>query len=64
VLERRTRLWLDADSMRRAAGPVSRWMAPHLGWDEAAREREVDRVTRALDREGAIIDAALAGVAS
>ncbi len=61
VLERRTRLWLDADAMRRAAEPVSRWMAPHLGWDEAARAREVDRVTRALDGEAAIIDAALVG---
>jgi glycerol-3-phosphate dehydrogenase len=59
VLERRTRLWLDADSMRRAAGPVSRWMAPHLGWSEEARVREVDRVTRALDGEAAIIDGAL-----
>jgi len=61
VLERRTRLWLDAAWMRRAAEPVSRWMAPHLGWDEAARTSEVDRVTRALDREEAIIGAALAG---
>jgi glycerol-3-phosphate dehydrogenase len=59
VLERRTRLWLEADAMRRAAGPVSRWMAPHLGWDEAARQREVDRVTQALDREAAILDTAL-----
>jgi glycerol-3-phosphate dehydrogenase len=61
VLERRTRLWLDSDAMRSAAGPVSRWMAPHLGWNEAARAREVDRVTRALDGEAAIIDAALEG---
>ncbi|HYQ88461.1 MAG TPA: glycerol-3-phosphate dehydrogenase C-terminal domain-containing protein [Candidatus Binatia bacterium] len=59
VLERRTRLWLDAGAMRRAAWAVARWMAPHLGWDEAARQREVDRVTLALDREAAIIDAAM-----
>jgi glycerol-3-phosphate dehydrogenase len=59
VLERRTRLWHDGEAMRRAAGPVSGWMAPHLGWDDAARQREVDRVTLALDREAAIIDAAM-----
>jgi len=62
VLARRSRLWLDGDAMRLAAGPVSRWMAPHLGWSEEARGGEVDRVTRALDREQDIIDAAL-GVA-
>ncbi len=59
VLERRTRLWLDGDAMRRAAGQVSKWMAPRLGWDEATRVREVDRVTEALDRERDLIDAAL-----
>ena len=59
VLERRTRLWLSAQAMRRAAGPVAGWMAPHLGWDETTRAREVERVMSALDREREIIDAAL-----
>jgi len=61
VLERRTRLWLSSEAMRRAAGPVSEWMAPHLGWDDAARAGERERVARALDRERGIIDAALEG---
>jgi glycerol-3-phosphate dehydrogenase len=56
VLERRSRLWLDAGAMRRAANQVARWMAAHRGWDEAARVLEVERVVRALDEEGAIID--------
>jgi len=43
------------------AGPVSRWMAPHLGWNEGAAGREVDRVTQALDQERDIIDSALEG---
>jgi len=51
VLERRTRLWLDRDAMRRAAEPVSRWMAAQLAWDESTRVAEVTRVTAALDRE-------------
>jgi glycerol-3-phosphate dehydrogenase len=58
ILERRSRLWLDAEAMRAAAEPVSRWMAPHLGWDESARAREVERATRALDRERRIIESA------
>jgi glycerol-3-phosphate dehydrogenase len=61
VLERRARLWLDSEAMRRAAGPVSTWMAPHLGWDEEARAREVQQVTRARDREREVIDEALDG---
>ncbi len=59
VLERRTRLWLDGEAMRRAAGQVSKWMAPHLGWDEQGRTRELDRVIEALDRERDVIDSAL-----
>ncbi|HMI31396.1 MAG TPA: glycerol-3-phosphate dehydrogenase/oxidase [Candidatus Limnocylindrales bacterium] len=59
VLERRTRLWLSAEAMRRAAGPVAAWMAPHLGWDETTRAREVERVMSALEREREVIDAAL-----
>jgi len=68
VLARRSRLWLDGEAMRLAAGTVSRWMAPHLGWSEEVRGREVDHVTQALDREGEIIESALeragAGAAS
>jgi len=56
VLERRSRLWLDAEAMRHAAEPVSRWMAPHLGWDEPTRGREVKQVLDALDRERAIVE--------
>jgi len=58
VLERRTRLWLSADAMRAAAEPVASWMAPHLGWDQAGRDREVRRVTKALDDERERIEAA------
>ena len=60
VLLRRTRLWLDRDAMRRAAVPVAEWMAPHLGWDDAARDREVRAVRDVLSEEGRIIEAALA----
>ena len=60
VLERRTRLWLRADAMRRASERVAAWMAPHLGWDHAARDREVRRVVDALDDERDRIEAALA----
>lgn len=56
ILERRSRLWLDAEAMRHAAEPVSRWMAPHLGWDEPTQRREVKRVLDALDRERAIVE--------
>ena len=59
VLYRRTRLWLDAEAMRRAAGPVAAWMASHLGWDDATRAREIARVTRSLDGERGLIDAAM-----
>ena len=58
VLERRTRLWLGSEAMRRAAGPVAGWMAPHLGWDDGARAREVSRVVDALDEESEIVEAA------
>jgi len=56
VLERRSRLWLDAGAMRAASEPVSRWMASLLGWDEASRAREVERVTLALDREREVVE--------
>lgn len=59
VLERRTRLWLCAEAMGRAAEPAAAWMAPHLGWDQAARDREVYRVANALDDERERIEAAL-----
>ena len=62
ILERRSRLWLRSDAMRRAAPQVAAWMAPHLGWDDSARAREVERMTRALDSESEILDAAMAGV--
>ncbi len=61
ILERRSRLWLDADAMWRATARVAAWMAPHLGWDEAARGREAERVASALDREAEILDAAMEG---
>jgi len=51
VLLRRTRLWLDARALRRAAAPVAAWMAPLLKWTAARSEEEVGRVTRALDEE-------------
>lgn len=60
VLLRRSRLWLDDDAMRRAAAPVAEWMAPHLGWDEAARGREVRGVRDMLAEEDRIIEAAAA----
>ncbi len=55
VLLRRTRLWLDAGALRRAAGPVAEWMAPHLRWDEARRRAEVEGLTQALDAEERMI---------
>jgi len=58
VLQRRSRLWLDAEAMRNAADPVSRWMAPRLGWSDEVRAREVKRVLEALLREKAIVEAA------
>jgi glycerol-3-phosphate dehydrogenase len=60
VLLRRTRLWLDRDAMARAAAPVAEWMAPHAGWDDAARAREVRAVREMLAEEERIIEAALA----
>jgi len=51
VLLRRTRLWLDARALRRAAPPVSAWIAPHLGWSGARAEEEIARLTSALDEE-------------
>ena len=60
VLLRRTRLWLDGEAMRRAAAPVAEWMAAHLGWDEAARGREVRAVRDTLAEEDRIIEAAMA----
>ncbi len=62
ILERRSRLWLRSDAMRSAAPRVAAWMAPHLGWDEPATAREVQRVNHALDRESEILDAAMPGV--
>jgi glycerol-3-phosphate dehydrogenase len=61
ILERRSRLWLRSDAMRRAAPRVAAWIAPHLGWDEVASAREVQRVNHALDRESEILDAAMVG---
>ena len=51
VLLRRTRLWLDARALRRAAAPVAAWMSPLLGWGDARSQEEVERLTRALDDE-------------
>jgi len=51
VLLRRTRLWLDARALRRAAAPVASWMAPHLAWSGSRSQEEIERITRALDEE-------------
>jgi len=51
VLLRRTRLWLDARALRRAAAPVAAWMAPRLGWDGARCQEEIERLTHSLDDE-------------
>ena len=40
LLLRRTRLWLDADALRRAAEPAARWMAPALEWGSPKIEEE------------------------
>ena len=58
VLERRSRLWLDAAAMRAAVGPGSGWMGSELAWTADTRAREVDRVMSALDRERKIVEAA------
>ncbi len=59
VLVRRTRLWLDARALRRAAEPASRWMSAWLDWDEARRQREVETLGRALDEEERRIEEAM-----
>lgn len=46
VLYRRTRAWLDARAVLAAADPVSQWMAAALGWSDARRREELERVTR------------------
>ena len=61
ILERRSRLWLRSDAMRRAAPQVAAWMGSHLGWDESRRAREVERVAHAMDREAQVLDAAMEG---
>ncbi|TMQ47124.1 MAG: glycerol-3-phosphate dehydrogenase/oxidase [Candidatus Eisenbacteria bacterium] len=61
ILERRSRLWLRLDAMRRAAPQVAAWMGSHLGWDESRRAREVERVAHAMDREAQVLDAAMEG---
>jgi glycerol-3-phosphate dehydrogenase len=64
VLKRRSRLWLEEKAMRDSAEPVSHWMAPHLGWSEAARAREVERVQAALAHERSIVESANPGRSS
>ena len=59
VLLRRTRLWLDARALRRAAAPVAAWMAPHLAWSAPRQGEEVARLTRALDEEERTIEEAM-----
>ncbi len=56
VLLRRTRLWLDARALRRAAAPAAAWMAPHLEWSAPRQGEEVARLTRALDEEERAIE--------
>jgi glycerol-3-phosphate dehydrogenase len=60
VLLRRTRLWLDAGALRRAAPRVAEWMAGPLGWGDAQREMELLCLSAALDREEAVIARAIA----
>ncbi|HEU4334947.1 MAG TPA: glycerol-3-phosphate dehydrogenase C-terminal domain-containing protein, partial [Candidatus Eisenbacteria bacterium] len=56
VLLRRTRLWLDGRALRRAAGPVSEWMARLRGWDESRRRAEVEALGIGLDAEERAIE--------
>lgn len=58
VLLRRTRLWLSSAAMRKAATTVAAWMAPHRGWGEPDRAREVRRLTEVLDEEDRAIGVA------
>jgi len=60
VLLRRTRLWLDARSLRAAAEPAARWMAPHLEWDTTRMNEEVRSLRAKLDEEDARIQEGLA----
>jgi len=60
VLLRRTRLWLDARALRRAAEPAAAWMAPHAGWGAARTEEEVRSLRARLDEEEARMEEGLA----
>ena len=60
VLLRRTRLWLDARALRRAAEPAAAWMAPHAGWNAARAEEEVRSLRARLDQEEARMEEGLA----
>jgi len=59
VLLRRTRLWLDARALRRAAPPAAAWMVPLLAWSAARVQEEIGRLTRALDEEERVIEEGL-----
>ena len=59
VLLRRSRLWLDGEAMRIAAGLVAEWMAPQLGWSEAERDREARAARDGIAEEARIIEAAI-----
>ena len=59
VLLRRTRLWVDAAAIRGGAEQVAAWMAPHLGWSDAVRAREVAALLEELDEESRILGEAV-----
>lgn len=61
ILLRRTRLWLDASALRRAAPQTAAWAGRELRWDGAYQEREHLRFAAALDREEAVIASAAGG---
>jgi glycerol-3-phosphate dehydrogenase len=56
VLLRRTRLWLDGRAVRGATETAASWMAGALGWEDARRRAEVERVLRILDEEERAIE--------
>ena len=60
VLYRRSRLWLDARAIEAAAEPASLWMAARLGWSDARRLDEVERVMRDAREERRHIEEATA----
>jgi glycerol-3-phosphate dehydrogenase len=58
VLRRRTRLWLEADRGRKAAGEIAPIMARLLGWSAERLRDEVQHVEATLWEEESLLERA------